>query len=421
MKPSQTGGKRWRGSTPGEAPAPDPLAKPEYAVVWSAKQNAVDVNSDTFDQILANPTDLSTLTDLLGPEYRLGLDGYQVIDMRPHDIDGSPNLDFGRVVNFAQIPPPWGIGTEAHHMSYEWNDGDPLPSAGLINGATFVLNVDDVPNLELTNTITMLEAGGSIPDAFERLDDGRYLSSYIGGPLANFGGAPGTIAVLEPDPEKGLVLESSTPAGRLGAVLLGNAGGVPEACSLAEARPLGSCANPHGIQARGDLDRAITFDVFEGREMALDPLQPLDRHAFRPTVRTWDISETSHPKLIATANMPDGWRPESPNAAPGEGGKTWPNGTVPNMLPSKGVFAGSGCGGGVLFNPDISRDKGNASKNWTQVWDDTISQAFRGDAGWRGSIGPAGKSGRLPGRYLAPGVEEQPVALPRRAGQPHRR
>jgi len=44
------------------------------------------------------------------------------------------------------------------------------------------------------------------------------------------------------------------------------------------------------------------------------------------------------------------------------------------MLKSKGVFSGLTCGGGVLFNPDISKDKGDSSANWYQVWDDTISQ-----------------------------------------------
>jgi hypothetical protein len=122
----------------------------------------------------------------------------------------------------------------------------------------------------------------------------------------------------------------------------------------------------------------VTYDFVEPRELILDPIKPLNQNVFRPTIRTWDISNHAKPKLVAVGHVPAGWRAPGArgerNAGPGEGGKTWPAGTAPNMLKSKGVFSGLTCGGGVLFNPDISKDKGDSSANWYQVWDDTISQ-----------------------------------------------
>jgi hypothetical protein len=43
---------------------------------------------------------------------------------------------------------------------------------------------------------------------------------------------------------------------------------------------------------------------------------------------------------------------------------------------SKAAFAGSMCGGGILFTPDITKLKGDSSSQWTQVWDDGLSEIF---------------------------------------------
>src|SRR5947208_354494 len=149
----------------------------------------------------------------------------------------------GKVVNFVQLPLPWGVETEAHHMQYEWLDGQPIVAGGLYNDSTFVLDASDIPNLKLKNIIAPQETpGGTIPDAYDAVGDGRFIGTYMGGPESNFGGSPGEAVVFKPDPEKGLVLESETPAGNVGGIGGGNAGGVPEPCSTREARPLGTCA-----------------------------------------------------------------------------------------------------------------------------------------------------------------------------------
>jgi len=73
---------------------PDPLAKPEYSVVWSSKQNAGDVNSDYIGKFLNNPAvNPQGLSDLLNPQFLPGLDGFQIIDERKLNVDGSDNPD----------------------------------------------------------------------------------------------------------------------------------------------------------------------------------------------------------------------------------------------------------------------------------------------------------------------------------------
>ncbi|UJA21056.1 hypothetical protein HJD18_13095 [Thermoleophilia bacterium SCSIO 60948] len=364
------------------AEGPDPLAKPEYTVVWSAKQNAGDVHADVISQFLQNATiNPQGLADLLNPQFLPGLDGFQVFDMRKYNIDGSDNPDYGKVVNFVQLPLPWGAETEAHHMQYEWQDGDPVVAGGLFNDSTFVLDVSDVPNMELQNIIPPQETlQGSVPDAYDAVGDGRFIGTYMGGPNTNFAGSPGSVVTFKPDEEKGLVVESETPAGTPGAVLNGNENGVPEACTAREARPLGTCANPHGIQIRQDVKRMVTSDYAEPREIILDPVKTADKYAFRPTVRVWDTQDPANPELLSTAHMPNGPLEPAQRAHQQygimENAKTWPYEPkeYPGMLKSNGIFAGSMCGGGVFFTPDVTKLEGDSSKQWNQVWNDGLSQ-----------------------------------------------
>jgi len=362
-----------------KAAGPSPFAKPEYSLVWSSKQNIADINSDHLSQLIQNLTvNPQGILDLLNPQFLPGLDGWQVIDMRRENVDGSENPDYGKVVNFVQLPLPWGVETEAHHMQYQWEDGDPVIAGALFNSTTFVLDVDDIPNVKLTNTIPMTDVLlGSIPDAYEKVGD-KFYGTYMGGPVANFGGSPGALVVFEPDPSKGLKLGKRVPAGNILGIVTGNNGGVPEPCSLREARPLGTCANPHGIQGRDDLDRLVTVDYAEPREIVLDPVKTIDKYTFRPTVRTWDTSDKSNPKLVSVAHLPDG--PFEPaQRAHGQYGimenaKTWPyDPKYKGMLESKGMFAGSMCGGGIFFTPDITKLKGDSSGAWKQVWNDGLA------------------------------------------------
>ena len=364
---------------------PDPLAKPAYNVVWSSKQNVADIHADVISKFVqAMTVNPQGLADLLAPQYLPGLDGFQVIDMRKRNIDGSDNPDYGRVVNFVQLPLPWGLENEAHHMQYEWEDGDLILAGGLYTGTTHVLDPADIPNLKLLNEIpNTATPGGSIADAYEKGEDGRFYLTLMGGPLANFGGSPGEIVTFKPDAAKGMVVESESPAGGAlagGTKLARNPGGVPEPCSLRESRPLGTCANPHGIQMRPDLGVGVTADYAEPREIVLDPIKTLDKYAFRPTIRSWNIAGANarKPKLAGVAHVPNGPIQPAQRAHEQYGimedAKTWPNAGRYNGLESKGLFAGSMCGGGVFFVPDITKAKGDFSDQVVQVWNDGLSQ-----------------------------------------------
>jgi hypothetical protein len=184
----------------GKGSEPNPLAKPEYLVVWSAKQNVADVYGKELGLLVTNATvNPEGLLEFLNPQFLPGLDGFQVIDGRKLNIDGTQNPDYGKVVNLVQLPLPCGVETEAHHMQYEWQNGQPIIAGGLFNDTAFVLSPKDIPNLTLQNIIPPQQhLGGSIPDAFDAVGNGSFIVTWMGGPAANFGGSPGEVVTFTP-------------------------------------------------------------------------------------------------------------------------------------------------------------------------------------------------------------------------------
>jgi len=133
------------------------------------------------------------------------------------------------------------------------------------------------------------------------------------------------------------------------------------------ALPTPSCANPHGIQLREDLDRMITTDYAEPKNVPTDPLKPVNPNLFRDTVRIWDISDRNNPKVVSVSAMPDGPRRER---NPGhEEPRGIMEGTVTNLPKHKGAFASSMCGGVIYYTPNITKDK----PVWREVFDDTAA------------------------------------------------
>lgn len=349
--------------------AAHPLSKPEYLVVWAGKMTAGDLSGGELARVSSGTVTPRDMAELAGIGMKPGLDAMAVVDARRHNADGTLSESYGKVVNFVQVPPPFGIEGEPHHMQYDWHDGQPIVAGGLLNDVTTVWDVSQIPEVRLTNVVRPEETPlGSVPDAYDFLPDGRAIGTYMGGPNLNYAGSPGSVVVFRPDREKGLVFESETPAGTPGAISSSNAGGVPEPCSPVEAKPLGTCANPHGIQIRGDLNRMVTADYAEPRELTTDPVKPYKPSTFRPTVRVWDVSAPASPRLVSVARMPAG-----PKAAVQGHGNIAIMETAKTHAPARGFFAGASCGGGLFFTPDVTVLAGDSTAAWKQVFDDDMA------------------------------------------------
>src|SRR5262249_14037354 len=141
----------------------------------------------------------------------------------------------------------------------------------------------------------------------------------------------------------------------------------PTICPNYPALPAATCANPHGIQVREDLNRIVASDYAEPRNIVLDPVRPESQYVFRDTVRIYDISDRNNAKVISVSHMPDGPRKER-NPSHEE-----PRGimetTVTNLPGHKGAFAESMCGGAIYYTPDIT----NPKPTWREVFDDTTA------------------------------------------------
>jgi hypothetical protein len=377
------------------ADAPAAYSKPEYAVVWSGKNNIGDMSGNDWMRFVNQGSISPSGLQHVGTKQWLGgLDAMVVVDVRRNEVDGTPNKDYGKVVNFVQVPPPFGVEGEPHHMQYEWLPGQPIVAGHLFTDLTSIWDVSDIPNIVLKNVIRPEEnPEGTLPDAYDFAGD-TALGTYMGGPdVPNYGGSPGSVVVFKPDSAKGMVQVSETPSSAFGAIFQGNPGGIPEPCTLEEARPAGTCGNPHGIQARPDIGRMVTNDYADARELGSDPLKTVHQGAFRPTSRIWDISSPTAPKLISVAHMPKSFKntpnPAHDNIGIMEGAKT--------HAPSKGFFSGSMCGGGIFFLPDATNVQPDSSSQWKQVWDDGMAEIQVQDRDLRSSADQGTEPGACAG------------------------
>ncbi len=78
-------------------------SKPEYAVVWSGKNNIGDMSGNDWmrfvNQGSISPTGLLNVGT---KQWLAGLDAMVVVDVRKSNVDGTPNHDYGKVVNFVR-------------------------------------------------------------------------------------------------------------------------------------------------------------------------------------------------------------------------------------------------------------------------------------------------------------------------------
>ena len=339
----------------------------QYLIVWAGDQNIADnsvngIAQNALSQIDVNPERLLNVTL---PDALPGNDFLAVIDSDP------ASANYGKVVNTVTLAPI--PENEPHHMQYVWHAGQRIYAGGLFSDTTYVFDVDELPLVKLTGANLPTDTlCGSVPDAYWVLNDGTAYGTYMGGPdlpgpctytngktsLGNgFAGTPGEIVRLGPDGRTLAEIPADTdlPADR-----------DPDRCpGVPTVVP--SCANPHGIQVREDLNRMVTSDYAEPKNVVSDPLKPPHPNLFRDTVRIFDITDRNNPTVSAVSVMPDGPRRER------NPGHEEPRGimetTVTNLPQHKGAFASSMCGGVIYYTPDIT----SSNPDWKEVFDDSTA------------------------------------------------
>lgn len=329
----------------------------EYMVVWAGDENVADTAVPDVKNLPGSISDpINKVRDAApGPDFMAVIDATK----------GSP--DYGKVVNTATVGPL--VENEPHHMQYSWKKGDKIFAGGLFTAATYVFDVSALPELKLSGvSLPTQTLCGSVPDAYWVLKDGTAYGTYMGGPVVpgpctyshgevrtgnGFAGSPGEVVRLGPDGKNMVEAPAATETPE-----------DPTQCLNMPAVGQPSCANPHGIQVREDLDTMVTSDYAEPRAIILDPVKNPSPYLRRPTVRTWDISDKNHPKVKSVAYLPTGPRsgPEDPlrneNRAAMET-------TVTNQPGHKGAFAQTMQGGAIYYTPDITVK----DPKWREVFD----------------------------------------------------
>ncbi|MGQ0625864.1 MAG: hypothetical protein ACT4PP_14595 [Sporichthyaceae bacterium] len=332
----------------------------KYLLVWAGDFNAADTS---FADLTSPPERLDPANlpqeardNAVGPDFVAVLDATK----------GSPT--YGKVVNTVTTGPL--VENEPHHTPYLWHKGQNLYAGSLYSDITYVFDVSALPRMEITGVNLPQDTPcGSVPDAFVTLEDGTAYGTYMGGAdvpgpctytngevrISNgFAGSPGSLVRIGEEGQTLAELPAALPRSE-----------DSRTCPNYPVLPIATCANPHGIQAREDLDRLITADFAEPRNLVLDPVSTFDPFILRNTVRIWDISDRNNAKVVSVSYLPDGPRRER-NPLQEE-----PRGVMEialTRLPQhKGAFASTFCGGVVYYTPDVTV----ARPVWREVWDAT--------------------------------------------------
>src|SRR5205823_14890472 len=105
------------------------------------------------------------------------------------------------------------------------------------------------------------------------------------------------------------------------------------------------------------------------------------------------ISDASHPTRISVGRMAKSFKhpvnPAHGNLGIMEGAKTY--------APSKGIFSGSMCGGGIFFLPDMTNAQPDSSSQWKQVWDDGMAEIQVANRDIRGAANQGTEPGACAG------------------------
>lgn len=339
----------------------------QYLVVWAGDVNAADNTvNDLVKRATTVDVNVERLTNVELPDLKPGSDFLAIVDADP----ASPQ--YGRVVNTVTVAPL--VENEPHHMQYVWHKGNKIYAGSLYLDTTYVFDVDALPLVKLSGANLPTDTPcGSVPDAYWVLKDGTAYGTYMGGPDApgpclytngetrvgnGFAGTPGSLVRIGTDGQTlaELPADTNTPVDRD----TKRCPGVPTTVA--------SCANPHGIQVREDLNLAVTSDYAEPKNVPIaDPIKPINANIFRDTIRVWDIKDRNNAYVKSVTALPDGPRKER------NPGHEEPRGimetTVTNLPQNKGAFASSMCGGVIYYAPDITVPQ----PSWREVFDDSTA------------------------------------------------
>jgi len=299
-------------------------------------------------------------------------------------VDATPgSRSYGKVVNTVTVGP--NTGNEPHHMQYVWHKGDLIYAGGIVADMTFVFDAKALPALRLVGVNSPMDTPcGTLPDAYQVLSDGTAYASYMGGPNVSgecrytngevrvgngAAGSPGEIVRIGKDGRSLAEIPAATENGE-NAVQCGN---VPEL-------PKASCANPHGIAVREDLNVLVASDFAEARNF-LTPDAAQREDLARQTVRVFDIRNRNNPSLRSVSKVSDGPRAAlEPDPFFAESRVIMEVATT-NQRHHKGAFVSSMAGGAVFYTPDITAK----NPKWREVLDDTTAyKQFQTDPSVRG-------------------------------------
>lgn len=300
-----------------------------------------------------------------GPTKQPAPDFLAVIDATP----SSPT--YGKVVNTVTMGP--NTGEEPHHMEYVWHKGDLVYAGGILADTTYVFDVKALPAIKLVGVNTPADTPcGTLPDAFQVLSDGTAYGSYMGG--ANVAG-PCTYT-------NGQVRDSNGAGGSPGEIIhfgkqgqtlaeipaATDSGENPQQCGDVPALPEATCANPHGIGVREDLNVMVTSDFAEARNF-MSPQAPLVANLARQTVRVFDIKNENNPTLMSVSTMKDGPRSAQESARFWDESRVVMETALTNQHQHRGAFVSSMAGGAVYYTPDVTAKQ----PKWNEVFDDTTA------------------------------------------------
>ncbi|WP_367323345.1 hypothetical protein [Streptomyces sp. HUAS ZL42] len=300
-----------------------------------------------------------------GPAGQPAPDFLAVVDATP----GSPT--YGQVANTVTTGP--GTGNEPHHLQYMWHKGDRIYAGGILSDTTYVFDATALPALRLVGVNTPGQTPcGTLPDAYQVLSDGTAYATYMGGPDVSgpctytngevrvgngAAGSPGEIVRIGEDGRTLAEIPAATEESEDPA----QCGNVPEL-------PASSCANPHGIAVREDLDIMVASDFAEARNF-MTPESPLRENLARQTVRVFDIKDRNNPRLMSVSKVHDGPRGALEKRPFFRESRVVMEVATTNRPGNRGAFVSSMAGGAVFYTPDITAK----NPKWREVFDDTTA------------------------------------------------